>query len=86
MSEMSLKDLEITQLKEANKELKDTIIAKESEYSTEEIKTLKYKLIRYEERVIVWIPLQGDKHLLWDAVIKEIPLLENNFFMVDEHK
>ena len=38
MSEMSLKDLEITQLKEANQEIKDRILDKESEDSTKEIR------------------------------------------------
>ena len=52
MSEMSLKDLEITQLKESNKEVKDKITTKESEDSAEDIKTLKEKVRRYEERVI----------------------------------
>ena len=47
MSDMSLKDLEITQLKEANRELKDTITAKESEDSPKEIKTLKDKIDRF---------------------------------------
>ena len=58
MSEMSLKDLEITQLKEANQELKDRITAKESEDSAKENKTLKEKVARFEERVIGRIPLQ----------------------------
>ena len=40
----------------------------------------------YEEWVIIQIPLQGDKHFLWDAVIKDMPSLENHLFMVDEHK
>ena len=57
MSEMSLKDLEITQLKEANQELKDEITAKEREDSIEEIRTLKEKVTRFEERVISRIPL-----------------------------
>ena len=57
MSEMSLKDLEITQLKEANQELKDRINAKESEDSAEDIKTLKEKVIRFEEMVTSQIPL-----------------------------
>ena len=83
---MSLKDLEITQLKEANQELKDRITAKESEDIAKEIRTLKEKVTRFEERVIGRIPLQGAKHLLWDAVIKEIHSLEKNLFMVDEHK
>ena len=52
MSEMSLKDLEITQLKEANQELKDEITAKEREDSIEEIRTLKEKVDKFEERVI----------------------------------
>ena len=30
--------------------------------------------------------MQGDKHLLWDEMIKEISLLEKNLVMVDEHK
>ena len=64
MSEMSLKDLEITQLKEANQELKDKITAKESEDAAEEIKTMKEKVTRFEERVIGRIPLQGAKHFL----------------------
>ena len=64
MSEMSLKDLEITQLKEANQELKDRIIVKKSEYTTKDIKTLKEKVTKFEERVIGRIPLQGAKHLL----------------------
>ena len=52
MSKKSLNDLEITQLKEANQELKDRIIAKESEYFAEEIRTLKEKVSKFEERVI----------------------------------
>ena len=86
MSQMSLKDLEITQLKDANKELKDRITTKESEDATKEIRKLKEKVTKFEERVIGRIPLEGAKHFIWDAVIKEMPSLENNFFMVDEHK
>ena len=52
MFDMSLKDLEITQLKEANQELKDRITAKESEDSAKDIKTLKEKIARFEERII----------------------------------
>ena len=62
MSEMSLKELEITQLKEANQELKDRITTKES--AAKEIRTLKEKVTRFDERVIGRIPLQGAKHLL----------------------
>ena len=47
MSKMSLKDLEITQLKEANQELKDKVTNKESEDFVEEIQTLKEKVIRF---------------------------------------
>ena len=52
MSKKSLNDLEITQLKEGNQELKDNITTKESEYSIEEIRILKYQVTRIEERVI----------------------------------
>ena len=52
MSEMSLKDLEITQFKEANQELKDMITAKESEDFADDIRTLNQKVRRYEERII----------------------------------
>ena len=52
MSKMSLNDLEITQLKEGNQELKDNITTKKSEYSIEEIKILKYQVTGFEERVI----------------------------------
>ena len=52
MYEMSLKDLEITQLKEDNQELKDRITTKESEDSIEEIRILKEKVIMFKERVI----------------------------------
>ena len=83
MSEMSLKDLEITQLKEANQEIKDRITAKESEDTAKEIRTLKEKVARFEERVIGQITLQGDKYLLWDAVTKDMPSLENHLLMVD---
>ena len=86
MSEMSLKDLEITQLKESNQYLKDRITAKESEDSPEDIMIIKDQVTRFEERVIGRIPMQGDKHLLWGAMIKEMPSLEKNLFMVDEHK
>ena len=48
MPDMSLKDQEITQLKEANQELKDMITAKESEDSSREIRTLKEKIARFE--------------------------------------
>ena len=61
---MSLKDLEITQLKEINQELNDRITAKESEDASKEIRTLKEKVTRFEERVIGRNPLQGAKHLL----------------------
>ena len=85
MSKMSLKDLEITWL-EANQELKDRITAKESEYSIEEIMTLKEKVTRFEERAICQIPLQGAKHLLCNVVVKEMPSLEKHLVMEDEHK
>ena len=48
MSEISLKDLKITQLKEAHQELKDMITAKKSEDATKEIKTLKQKGTKFE--------------------------------------
>ena len=67
---MSLKDLEITQLKEANQELKDMITAKENEEFAKDINTLKEKIASFEERIIGRIPMQGAKHLLWDALIK----------------
>ena len=75
MSYMSLKDLEITQLKETNKEFKDEITTKESEDIAKEIRTLKEKVTRFEERAIGQIPLQGAKNLVSDAVIKEMPSL-----------
>ena len=49
---VSLKDLEITQLKESNQELKDRITAKENEDSAREIRKLKEKISRFEERII----------------------------------
>ena len=70
MSEISLKNLEITQLKEDNQDIKDKIIVKESEDAAKKIRTLKEKVTRFEERVIGRIPLQGAKHFLWDAMIK----------------
>ena len=47
---MSLKDLEITQLKESNQYLKDRITAKESEDSPEDIMIIKDRVTRFEER------------------------------------
>ena len=47
MSEMFLKELEITQLNEANQERKDKITTKESENYDEEIRTLKEKVVRF---------------------------------------
>ena len=86
MCKMSLKDLEITQLKEGNQEIKYNITTEESEDSIEEIRILKYQVTRFEESVVDRIPLQGDKNFLWDVVIKEIPSLEKHLVMVDEHK
>ena len=60
MSEMSLQDREITQLKEANQELKDRILAKEIQDAAKEIRIV----TRLEERTIGQIPLQGAKHFL----------------------
>ena len=48
MSEISLKDLKITQLKEAHQELKDRITAKKIEDATKEIRTLKEKGTKFE--------------------------------------
>ena len=56
MSEISLKDLEITQLKEAYQDLKDRLTAKEKEDSAEEIRTLKEKVTRFEERILDEFP------------------------------
>ena len=52
MSDMSLKDLEITQLKESSQELKGRITATESEDSARYIRTLKENIARFEERII----------------------------------
>ena len=84
MYDMSLKDMEITQLKESNQEIKDRITTKEREDSAREIRTLKEKIARFEERIIGRIPLQGAKHILWDALIKEISPLGKHLVMLDE--
>ena len=57
MSDMSLKDLEITQLKEANQELEDRITANEREEFDREIKTLKENIAKFEEIIVGRIPL-----------------------------
>ena len=53
---MSLKDLKIIQLKEANQEIKDRITGKESEDSAEDIRTLKEKVTMFEERILDEFP------------------------------
>ena len=66
--------------------MKDRIAAKESEDSAKEIKTLKENIDRFEEGIIGRIPLQGAKHFLWDALIKEISPLGKHLVMLDEWK
>ena len=52
VSDMSLKDLDITQLKESIQELKGKITTTESEDSVRDIRTLKENIDRFEERII----------------------------------
>ena len=73
MSWVSLKYLEITSLKNQNKNLEDIDGKREKERKTLEnkCKELVEKNNKLEKHVTGRTSLQGDKHLIWDVLITE---------------
>ena len=73
MSQVSLKNLEITGLKNQNKNLEEIVEKREKERNTleDKCKDLVEKNNRLEKQVTRQSTLQGAKHLIWDELIVE---------------
>ena len=72
MSWVSLKYLEITGLKNQNKNLEDIDEKREKERKTleDKCKEMVEKNNKLKKQVTGQTTLQGDKHLIWDVLIK----------------
>ena len=73
MSQVSFRDLEIVGLKSQNKNLVDAVLKKEEERKALENK---YKeLLDKNEKLVKQLsgklPMQGERHLIWDMIIAE---------------
>ena len=68
MSQVSIRDMEITSLKNQNKNLQDTATKKEQERKALENKC---KELVDKNKVIGQSVVQGAKHIIWDVLIEE---------------
>ncbi len=73
MFDVSLKDIEIIELKERNQLLREKLNErKENDPKDQEIAKLNEKILRLKEKVRGVFPLEGEKHLFWDELMKDI--------------
>jgi len=87
MSEVSLKDLEISQLKEQNQQLQEELAQKTpNEDDPEEVNKLLDRVTKMKNKTKEILPLKGGKHLLWDELIKEMTSFRLQVVMVDEQE
>ena len=87
MSEVSLKDLEISQLKEQNQQLQEELAQKTpNEDDPEEVNKLLDRVTKMKNKTKEILPLKGAKHLLWDELIKEMTSFRLQVVMVDEQE
>ena len=77
MSQVSLGDLEMTGLKNQNKNLENFSLKIEEERKTQErkCKYLTDKNDNLLKQVTRQLPVQGAKHIIWDVLIAEVAKL-----------
>ena len=73
MSQVNLKDVELTDLKQQNKNIEETILEREQEKEDVE---KKYQVLmnpntKLKKQVVGQIVLQGARHMIWDNIILE---------------
>ena len=73
MSQVSIKELQLTGLKNKNKNLENMALQREQEIKTweskcQELENTNDKLIK---QVIVQLHIHGGKHFIWDSIIEE---------------
>ena len=80
MSQVSIKDLELTGLKNQNKNLENLSLQKEQERRAWEANSnaweakcqdLQTKNDKLTKQVLGQLQVQGEKHIIWDAIIEE---------------
>ncbi len=94
ITSISLKEMEISELKEKNFELKQEITKLQAQdpriHEINELKGDKAKLeetiLRLKEKVKGVLPLEGVKHLLWDELTKDIQSFRLQLMMVEVHE
>ena len=85
MSQVSLKDVEIKELKEENKKIKSELarnIAEKNKTLNDKIH-LQKKFNELKEKSIGKSPLQGAKHLIWDTLSVEITKFRHYLNFID---
>ena len=73
MSQVNLKDVELTELKQHNQNLEETISKKEQEKKEveEKYQELTNRNTKLTKQVVGQMALQGAKHKIWDNIILE---------------
>ena len=73
MSQVNLKDVELTGLKQQNKNLKEITLKREQEKKEveEKCQELINQNTKLTKQVVGQMALQGDRHMIWDDIIKE---------------
>ena len=74
MSQVTLKDVEIKQLKENNIKIQ------------QENKTLQENVAKYNTKLMGQVQLQGAKHLLWDQIATEIAKFQDYVYFMDDKR
>jgi FtsZ-binding cell division protein ZapB len=91
---ISVKEVEISDLKEKNFELRQEIARLEAQDSrVQEINKLKEDKVKLEEKITKLkekvkgvLPLEGEKHLLWDELSEDIQAFRPQLMIVEEHE
>ena len=73
MSQVSIKDVEIKQLKEKNNQVQ------------QQNKILQEKVSKHKINLRGQLPLQGEKHLLWDVIAIEIIKFLEYVYFIEEN-
>ena len=86
MSQVSLKDVEIKELKEENEKIKSELarIIEEKNKTLNDKIQLQKIFNELKERNIGKNPLQGDKHLIWDTLSVEITKFRHYLNFIDD--
>ena len=86
MSQVSLKEVEIKELKDENEKIKSELAKsiEEKNKAWNDKSQLQKKFNELKERCIGKAPLQGAKHLIWDTLSVEITKSRHYFNFIDD--